>query len=73
MNHSPRKRTGGASRRRRAHYLALGLALCDLAVLQPAWRSAQSAQTAHAAAATPASAGTATSGQAATTGGKSSP
>jgi outer membrane receptor protein involved in Fe transport len=72
MNHSSRKRTtGGASRRRRAHYLALGLALCDLAALQPALaQSAQSAQTTDAAqAATPASAGAATSPQG-TDGGK---
>jgi outer membrane receptor protein involved in Fe transport len=67
MNHSPRKRTGGASQRRRAHYLALGLALCDLTVLQPAL--AQTTQATQATpgtqAATPAQAGAATSGQAA--------
>lgn len=63
MNHSQRKRSGGASRRRRAHYLALGLALCDLAVLHPA--IAQT--TASAPAAAPASSG-ATTGQAATGG-----
>jgi outer membrane receptor protein involved in Fe transport len=61
MNHSPRKRTGGASRRRRAHYLAIGLAICDLAVLQPAL-----AQTAPAA---PSTGQAATSGQS-TTGSK---
>lgn len=67
MNHSQRKRAGGASRRRRAHYLALGLALCDLAALHPAL--AQSTQGTQAAA--PAATGTAstTSGQS-TTGGK---
>ena len=63
MNHSQRKLGGGASRRRRAHYLALGLALCDLAVLHPA--IAQTTGTAPAAA--PASSG-ATTGQAATGG-----
>jgi outer membrane receptor protein involved in Fe transport len=62
MNHSPRKRTGGASRRRRAHYLALGLALCDLVALQPAL--AQSTEGAPAQAAASASSGTAPSGQA---------
>ena len=67
MNHSPRKRTGGASRRRRAHYLALGFALCDLVVLQPAL--AQSTEGAPAQSAAPASSGAATSGQS-TTGGK---
>jgi outer membrane receptor protein involved in Fe transport len=53
MSHSPRKRAAnGASRRRRAHYLALGLALCDMASVQPA--SAQTAATAAATAAAPA-------------------
>ncbi|MFC5546983.1 TonB-dependent receptor domain-containing protein [Massilia aerilata] len=68
MNHSPRKRTGGASRRRRAHYLAIGLALCDLAALQPAMAQADQNTTAAspAPATTPASASTATSGQAGT-------
>jgi len=65
MNHSPRKRSGGALRRRRAHYLALGLALCDLAVLHPAL--AQTTQGTQSAA--PAPAGNATTGQS-TTGGK---
>jgi outer membrane receptor protein involved in Fe transport len=76
MNHSPRKRTGGASRRRRAHYLALGLALCDLVALRPAM--AQSAQSTPATGSTAstttsttpaaASKGAATSGQAASDG-----
>jgi outer membrane receptor protein involved in Fe transport len=58
MNHSQRKRgAGAASRRRRAHYLALGLALCDLVAVRPAL-----AQTAPAPAA---SGGAATAGQAA--------
>jgi outer membrane receptor protein involved in Fe transport len=60
MNHSPRKRgAGAASRRRRAHYLALGLALCDLAAVRPAL-----AQTAATAPAPAASGGAATTGQA---------
>jgi len=58
MSNSPRKRTGSASRRRRAHYLALGLVLCDLTALQPAL-----AQTAAPAAATAATSGQ-TNGQA---------
>jgi outer membrane receptor protein involved in Fe transport len=63
MNHSARKRAAnGASRRRRAHYLALGLALCDLAALQPAM--AQSTDAAPAKAAAPAPSAT-TAGQAA--------
>jgi hypothetical protein len=65
MNHSPRKRTGGASRRRRAHYLALGLALCELAALQPAL--AQTTQGTPAASpapsTTPATTGQATDGK----------
>ncbi len=60
MSNSPRKRAGGASKRRRAHYLALSLALCELAMLQPAL--AQTADGTPAAA--PASAAAATSGQA---------
>jgi outer membrane receptor protein involved in Fe transport len=77
MNHSQRKRAGGASRRRRAHYLALGLAICDLLALRPALAQAtQGGQGAQAAA--PASTGTAagqsTTGQSTTgqgaTGGK---
>jgi outer membrane receptor protein involved in Fe transport len=34
--HPQRKRAAGSASRRRARYLALGLALCDLAALQPA-------------------------------------
>jgi outer membrane receptor protein involved in Fe transport len=67
MNHSPRKRAaGGASRRRRAHYMALGLALCDLMALRPAL--AQSTEATPAQAAAPVSTGAATTGQAATGG-----
>jgi outer membrane receptor protein involved in Fe transport len=64
MNHFQRKRTGGASRRRRAHYLALGLALCDLVVLSPAM--AQTSEGAAAPAASPSA--SSTSGQAAAAG-----
>ncbi|ALK99621.2 MULTISPECIES: outer membrane beta-barrel family protein [unclassified Massilia] len=49
------------SQRKRAHYLALGLALCDIAILRPAL--AQTAEGTQAAA--PANTGASTSGQAA--------
>jgi outer membrane receptor protein involved in Fe transport len=67
MNHFPRKRGAAASGRRRAHTLALGLALCDLVAVRPAL--AQTAQDAAPAA----SAGAATTTGAAATSGQATP
>jgi outer membrane receptor protein involved in Fe transport len=62
-----RKRATGSASRRRAHYLAIGLALCDLAVLRPAL--AQSTPAAPASASSTAGAAT-TSAQTGTGTGK---